>query len=79
MYLVLIFAQTLTKVAEVVGICRAKGYVLPGIYQVMYNGITRAIEPELVPCLRKNKIRLVIYNPLAGTCNLPPRKTPTSA
>lgn len=33
----------------------------------MYNGITRAIEPELVPCLRKNKIRLVIYNPLAGT------------
>jgi len=55
------------KVAEVVGICKSKGYVLPGIYQAMYNGITRAIEPELVPCLRKNNIRLVIYNPLAGT------------
>ena len=33
----------------------------------MYNGITRAIESELVPCLRKNNIRLVTYNPLAGT------------
>jgi len=32
----------------------------------MYNGITRAIEPELVPCLRKHGINLVIYNPLAG-------------
>ena len=32
----------------------------------MYNGITRAIEPELVPALRKYGIRLVIYNPLAG-------------
>lgn len=32
----------------------------------MYNPITRAIESELVPCLRKFGIRLVIYNPLAG-------------
>lgn len=32
----------------------------------MYNGITRAIETELVPCLRKYNIRLVCYNPLAG-------------
>jgi aryl-alcohol dehydrogenase-like predicted oxidoreductase len=32
----------------------------------MYNAITRAIEPELVPCLRKFEIRLVVYNPLAG-------------
>jgi len=54
------------EVAEVVGIAKANKWVLPGIYQAMYNGITRAIEPELVPCLRKNKIRLVIYNPLAG-------------
>jgi aflatoxin B1 aldehyde reductase len=62
----LAYSSALAKVAEVVGICKSKGYVLPGIYQAMYNGITRAIEPELVPCLRKNKIRLVIYNPLAG-------------
>lgn len=31
----------------------------------MYNAVTREIEPELVPCLRKYGIRLVIYNPLA--------------
>ena len=31
----------------------------------MYNPIVRAIETELVPCLRKYGIRLVIYNPLA--------------
>jgi aflatoxin B1 aldehyde reductase len=32
----------------------------------MYNAITREIEPELVPCVRKFGLRLVIYNPLAG-------------
>ncbi|KAF8434122.1 NADP-dependent oxidoreductase domain-containing protein [Boletus edulis BED1] len=54
------------EVAEVVGICKARGYVLPKIYQAMYNAITREIETELVPCCRKFGIRLVIYNPLAG-------------
>jgi len=54
------------EVAEVVGICKAKGWVQPKIYQAMYNAITRAIEPELVPCCRKFGIRLVVYNPLAG-------------
>ena len=32
----------------------------------MYNAITRAIEPELVPCCRKYGLDIVIYNPLAG-------------
>ncbi|KAF7322937.1 GTP binding [Mycena chlorophos] len=54
------------EVAEVVSICKAKGWLQPKIYQAMYNAITRAIEPELVPCCRKFGIRLVIYNPLAG-------------
>ncbi|KAG9125937.1 hypothetical protein FRC07_005515 [Ceratobasidium sp. 392] len=54
------------EVAEIVGICKAKGYVRPSIYQGMYNAITRAAEPELVPCLRKFELRLVVYNPLAG-------------
>lgn len=31
----------------------------------MYNAITRAIEPELVPCCRKLGLRIVIYNPIA--------------
>ncbi|KIK80488.1 hypothetical protein PAXRUDRAFT_15763 [Paxillus rubicundulus Ve08.2h10] len=42
------------------------GYVLPKVYQAMYNAITREMEPELVPCCRKYDIRLVVYNPLAG-------------
>ncbi|KAJ6630756.1 Aldo/keto reductase [Mycena sp. CBHHK59/15] len=54
------------EVADVVSICKAKGWVQPKIYQAMYNAITRAIEPELIPCCRKFGIRLVIYNPLAG-------------
>ncbi|KAJ7470717.1 Aldo/keto reductase [Mycena latifolia] len=54
------------EVADVVGICKAKGWIQPKIYQAMYNAITRAIEPELVPCCRKFGLRLVIYNPLAG-------------
>ncbi|KAG9092965.1 hypothetical protein FRC06_011725 [Ceratobasidium sp. 370] len=54
------------EVAEIVGICKAKEYVLPRIYQGMYNAITRAAEPELVPCLRKFGLRFVVYNPLAG-------------
>jgi len=54
------------EVAEIVGIAKFKGYVKPMVYQAMYNCIARSIESELVPCLRKNKTRLVVYNPLAG-------------
>ncbi|KDQ50261.1 hypothetical protein JAAARDRAFT_211846 [Jaapia argillacea MUCL 33604] len=54
------------EVAEIVGICKRNGWVQPKIYQAMYNAITRAIEPELVPMCRKYGIRIVIYNPLAG-------------
>lgn len=54
------------EVAECVTLCRANGWVAPSVYQGMYNGITRALEEELVPCLRKYNMRLVVYNPLAG-------------
>ncbi|KAF9521128.1 hypothetical protein BS47DRAFT_1286200 [Hydnum rufescens UP504] len=54
------------EVAEIVGIAKRYNWVQPRIYQAMYNGITRLIEPELVPCLRKFGINLVVYNPLAG-------------
>lgn len=54
------------EVAEIVGICEREGFIKPTIYQAMYNALTRAIEPELAPCLRKFGLRLVIYNPLAG-------------
>ncbi|KAI1878587.1 hypothetical protein JX265_002764 [Neoarthrinium moseri] len=54
------------EVAEIVGICERRGFVKPTIYQGMYNAITRALESELEPCLRKFGISLVIYNPLAA-------------
>ena len=74
------------EVAEIVGICEKEGFVKPTVYQgkrhfsvlvvashlfvAMYNAITRAIEPELVPCLRKFGLRLVVYNPLVRQTNL---------
>ncbi|KAH6689481.1 NADP-dependent oxidoreductase domain-containing protein [Plectosphaerella plurivora] len=54
------------EVAEIVGICERRGFVKPTVYQGMYNAITRAVESELEPCLRKFGISLVIYNPLAA-------------
>jgi hypothetical protein len=32
----------------------------------MYNCLTRACEPELVPALRKLNMSFLVYNPLAG-------------
>lgn len=40
--------------------------VSPCLTQNVYNMITRGIEQELVPCLKKHKIGLTIYNPIAG-------------
>ncbi|KAI9709273.1 MAG: hypothetical protein M1820_003393 [Bogoriella megaspora] len=57
---------TAFEVAEVVMICRAHGWVLPTIYQGMYNAITRSIESELLVCLKKYGIEFVAYNPIAG-------------
>jgi len=54
------------EVAEIWNICNEKGWVKPTVFQAMYNAITRQIEPELIPCCRKYKIDIVIYNPLAG-------------
>ena len=46
--------------------CKGNGWVRPSVYQAMYNAITRSIEPELVPALRRYGIDLVVYNPIAG-------------
>jgi len=54
------------EVAEIVTLCRVHNWIQPTVYQGMYNAITRDCEKELVPCLRKFGLRLVIYNPLAG-------------
>ena len=38
----------------------------PTVYQGMYNAITRGVEGELFPCLRRFGIIFYAYNPLAG-------------
>ncbi|KAF7295096.1 Aldo-ket-red domain-containing protein [Mycena indigotica] len=54
------------EVAEIVGICKANGYIQPTAYQGIYNVIHRNVEPELFPCLRKFGISFYEFNPLAG-------------
>ncbi|KAG0340282.1 hypothetical protein BG005_003262 [Podila minutissima] len=46
--------------------CKQNGYVLPTVYQGMYNGITRDVVRELLPCLKALKIDFYAYNPIAG-------------
>ncbi|KAI5115715.1 hypothetical protein M0805_009264 [Coniferiporia weirii] len=54
------------EVAEIVSTCKKNNWIVPKIYQAMYNAVTRSIESELVPCCRKFGLRIVVYNPLAG-------------
>jgi aflatoxin B1 aldehyde reductase len=54
------------QVAEVVETCRRNGWMMPRVYQGMYNALTRDVERELFPCLRHYDIAFYAYNPLAG-------------
>ncbi|KAF9187280.1 hypothetical protein BGZ51_001437 [Haplosporangium sp. Z 767] len=53
-------------VAQIYYLCKSNGYVLPTVYQGMYNALTRHIEPELFACLDELGIRFHAYNPLCG-------------
>ncbi|XP_066231345.1 aflatoxin B1 aldehyde reductase member 2 [Saccopteryx leptura] len=54
------------EVAEICTLCKNNGWVLPTVYQGMYNATTRQVETELLPCLRRFGLRFYAYNPLAG-------------
>ncbi|CAH3151636.1 unnamed protein product [Pocillopora meandrina] len=54
------------QVAEIYYLCRMNNYPVPTVYQGMYNPVTRDIEKELFPCLRRFGIAFYAYNPLAG-------------
>ncbi|XP_053136584.1 aflatoxin B1 aldehyde reductase member 2 [Hemicordylus capensis] len=54
------------EVAEICTICKSNSWLLPTVYQGMYNATTRQVETELLPCLRHFGIRFYAYNPLAG-------------
>lgn len=43
---------------------RANGWQTPSVYQGMYNAITREVERELLPALKKLGMRFYAYNPL---------------
>lgn len=54
------------QVAEIAHICAQNGWMIPLVYQGMYNAITRDVERELFPCLCNYNISFYVYNPLAG-------------
>ncbi|EJD00802.1 Aldo/keto reductase [Fomitiporia mediterranea MF3/22] len=54
------------EVAEIVTLCRERGYIQPTAYQGLYNAIHRGVEPELFPCMRKFGISFYEFNPLGG-------------
>jgi aflatoxin B1 aldehyde reductase len=54
------------EVAQICEICKANGYVMPSVYQGVYNALHRSVEPELFPCLRKYGMGFYAYNPLCG-------------
>lgn len=54
------------EVAQMCEICDRNGWVKPAVYQGLYNAFHRAVEPELIPCLRYYGIALYAFNPLAG-------------
>ena len=45
---------------------KARGWVLPVVYQGMLNGITRTTTEDLLPALRRLNMSFYAYNPLAG-------------
>ena len=54
------------QVVLIYHMCRGKGWIVPTVYQGMYNVLTRDVEPELFPALRAHNIRFYAYTPLAG-------------
>lgn len=53
-------------VAEVYNICKQRGWVLPTIYEGLYNSLSRHAERELNMALDYYGMRFYAYNPLAG-------------
>lgn len=53
-------------VVDIWHICKSNGWICPTVYQGRYNGLSRNVEKELFPALRKLGISFYAYNPLAG-------------
>merc|ERR1712217_72876 len=48
------------------GDCQRKGYVLPTVYQGVYNALNRSAELELVPVLRNYGLKYYSHGSLAS-------------
>ncbi|VUC25767.1 unnamed protein product [Clonostachys rosea] len=55
-----------SEVEEVIRVAKAKGFIVPTVYQGNYSAIARRQEEELFPTLRKHGISFNAYSPLAG-------------
>jgi aflatoxin B1 aldehyde reductase len=53
-------------VVDIWHLCEKQGWPKPGVYQGRYNGLSRDVERELFPALRKLGMRFYAFNPLAG-------------
>jgi aflatoxin B1 aldehyde reductase len=53
-------------VADVYHKCKQNGWVLPTIFEGVYNPLSRKAETELFAALREFGLRFYAYNPLAG-------------
>jgi aryl-alcohol dehydrogenase-like predicted oxidoreductase len=51
---------------EILGMCRANGWQLPVMTQMIYNVLLRQIEFEYVRFCKRQHLHLTVYNPLAG-------------
>lgn len=54
------------EVSVICEICQRNGWIMPTVYQGLYNAFHRKVEDELFPCLRKYGMSLYCFNPLAG-------------
>ncbi|KAI8624764.1 NADP-dependent oxidoreductase domain-containing protein [Xylariaceae sp. FL1651] len=54
------------EVEEVVRIAKERDFVLPSVYQGNYSAVTRRMETELLPTLRKHGIAFYAYSPIAA-------------
>lgn len=54
------------EVAQICEICIRNDWIKPTVYQGVYNALHRAVESELIPCLRKYGMSLYAFQPLAG-------------
>lgn len=53
-------------VAEAYYICKKNGWIIPSVYEGMYNALSRNMEKELNEVLNKFEMSFYVYNPLAG-------------